>query len=83
MKEELRKKLKPYFEQLEEVENDLNRITQAQVDCIKGKRINGCWNCETKEEWCTVSQTRLMVQARRKNIHLNIVNRVKEWLDDV
>lgn len=83
MKTELKKKLEPYFVQLEEVENDLNRIMVAQRDCIKSKGYNGCWNCDVKESDCAVAQTKTMVHARKKVVHRNIVCRVKEWLEGV
>lgn len=83
MKEELKKILQPYFTQLNEAENDLNRILSAQNNCVISRGHNGCWNCETKEENCSVAQTKLMVDARRKIIHMNIVKRVKEWIDSV
>lgn len=82
MKSELRKKLQPYFEQIDDAKAELNRIFLAQRDCIKRKGFNGCWNCDVAEDECAVTQTREMVNKKVELLRLHIVYKVEDWLKD-
>lgn len=82
MKNELRKTLQPFFNNLKDTEKDNQRVLKAQRDCITRNGFNGCWNCPSNNEGCAVNQTRAMIDGRTRLIYRNIVHRVMEWLGD-
>ena len=81
MKEELRKILTPYIEQLDEVKVDKRRIEEARANCVARKGYNGCWNCDENNSGCAINETRQIVEAKARLMYYRIATRVSDWLN--